>query len=289
MDYGQRINKVIDFIGKHIDDELTLDQLSRISCFSKYHFHRLFTAHTGLSLRQYIRWLRLKRAAYQLITDRDKTIMEIALDAGFESHESFTRAFKQTCRMNPSDFRFQSSWCAWEKPPYSILKQGEEMMNVMIKNLPARRLAVLEHRGDPKKVGDSVNKLISWVKAQSTNVQLVPGEAFGFAYDDPNQVPAEEFRLDLAITIPENLKIRGEVVEKQLPAGRYAVTVHKGSRNNISETVYGLYRDWLPEVDEELGNLPCIFCYYNFDHEVAETELITECWLLLKSKEEADI
>jgi hypothetical protein len=51
---------------------------------------------------------------------------------------------------------------------------------------------------------------------------------------------------------------------------------------SMGDTVYGLYRDWLPKSGEELGDLPCIFCYYNFDHEVAETELITECWLFLK-------
>lgn len=282
MNYDQRINRVIDFIGKNLDEELTLDQLSSVSCFSKYHFHRLFTAHTGLSLQQYIRWLRLKRAAHQLIIDKDRTIIDIALDAGFESHESFTRAFKQTCGLNPRDFRLEQSWQAWEKPPYCLSKIGEENMNVTIKNMNARRLAAIEHHGDPKKVGESVNKLISWAKSQTMNLKPEPGEAFGFAYNDPKTTPKEDFRFDLAITIPKDLKLTGEVVEKQLPAGRYAVVVHKGSRDNIGDTIYPLYRDWLPKSNEELGDLPCIFCYYNFDHEVAETELITECWLLLK-------
>ncbi|HQZ88155.1 MAG TPA: AraC family transcriptional regulator, partial [Gammaproteobacteria bacterium] len=97
MNYKERINRAVDFIGEHLDDELTLEQLSSVACFSKYHFHRLFTAYMGLSLKQYIKWLRLKRAAHQLIVERDKTIIEIALDAGFESHESFTRIFKQIC------------------------------------------------------------------------------------------------------------------------------------------------------------------------------------------------
>lgn len=82
--------------------------------------------------------------------------------------------------------------------------------------------------------------------------------------------------------MPEQLKLKGKIIEKRLPEGRYAVALHKGSRNHISDTVYGLYRDWLPTSGEKLGDLPCIFCYYNFDHEVTETELITECWLLLK-------
>ena len=154
-------------------------------------------------------------------------------------------------------------------------------MNVAIKNINARQLAVLEHRGDPRKIGESVSKLIAWAKAVKLN--LAPaGAAFGFAYDDPKTTPAEDFRFDLAITVPESLALTGEIIEKRLPAGRYAVAVHKGSRDNIGDTVYSLYRDWLPQSDEELGDLPCIFCYYNFEHEVAETELITECWLLLK-------
>lgn len=282
MNYERQLKKVIEFIGKHLDDKLTLTQLSDISCFSKYHFHRLFTAYTGLSLQQYIRWLRLKRAAHQLIVDKDKSIIEIAINAGFESHESFTRAFKQTCGVNPSEFRSHSSWQVWEKPPYCLPKQGGMKMNVDIKDIKARRLAVLEHRGDPKKVGDSVNKLVNWAKAQSMSLKPKAGESFGFAYDDPKTTPAAEFRFDLGITVPEQLKLEGQVVEKRLPSGRYAVAIHKGSRDDIGDTIYGLYRDWLPQSGEELGDLPCIFCYYNFDHEVAETELLTECWLLLK-------
>lgn len=282
MNYERQLKKVIEFIGKHLDEKLTLNQLSDIACFSKYHFHRLFTAYTGLSLQQYVRWLRLKRAAHQLIVNKDKSIIEIAINAGFESHESFTRAFKQTCHLTPSEFRAQSSWQVWEQQPYCLPKQGEMTMNVSIKNIAARRLAVLEHHGDPQKVGDSVNRLINWAKAQTINLKPKAGEAFGFAYDDPQTTPAADFRFDLGITVPEQLKLEGEIIEKRLPAGRYAVATHKGSRNTIGDTVYGLYRDWLPESGEELGNLPCIFCYYNFDHEVAETELITECWLLLK-------
>lgn len=282
MNYQQQLNKVIEFIGKHLDEDLTLEQLSEIACFSKYHFHRLFTAYTGLSLQQYIRWLRLKRAAHQLIVNKDQSIIHIAIDAGFESHEAFSRAFKQTCGVSPSEFRQESSWQAWEKPPYQLPLQGDITMNVAIKNIKARRLAVLEHRGDPKFLGDSVNKLINWAKAQPVNLKPKAGEAFGFAYDDPNLTPAADFRFDLGITIPEQLTLKGEVIEKRLPAGRYAVAIHNGSRENISDVVYALYRNWLPHSGEELADLPCIFCYYNFDHEVAETELLTECWLLLK-------
>lgn len=120
--------------------------------------------------------------------------------------------------------------------------------------------------------------------SQPKELKLQAGETFGFAYDDPKTTPSNEFRFDLGVTVREGLIIQGDVVEKQLPAGRYAIAIHKGkgSHDNIGDTVYALYRDWLPQSGEELADLPCIFCYHNFAHEVPETQLITECRLLLK-------
>ena len=130
-------------------------------------------------------------------------------------------------------------------------------------------------------IAESVNKLIAWAKAQSVALKPKSGEAFAIAYDDPKTTLASEFRLDLGIKVPENLKLADGVIEKYLPSGRYAIALHKGSRNNIGDTVYSVYREWLPNAGEQLGDFLCIFCYHNFEHEVAETELLTECWFLL--------
>ena len=155
-------------------------------------------------------------------------------------------------------------------------------MNIEIRHMQVRRLAIIEHRGDPAQMGQTVNRLTHWAKAQNRNLKPKPGNAFGFGYDDPKTTKPEEFRFDLGLTVPETLALSNEVIERVLPAGRYAVAMHEGSRNRIDETIYAMYRDWLPESGERLGDMPCIFCYYNFDHEVAETELRTECWLLLE-------
>lgn len=284
VNYHGQLSKVIDFIGHHLDEELSLEGLSEIFCVSKFHFHRLFTAFTGLSLQQYIRWLRLKRAAYQLLVDKDQSILNIAINAGFESHEAFSRAFKKACGFSPSQYRQGSGWHHWEQSPYCLPKRGEIEMKVDIKNINKIRLAVVEHRGDPNLMAQSVNKLVAWAKAQSVILKPKPGEAFAIAYDDPKIVPAAEFREDLGIKVPENLKLEGGVIEKYLPAGRYATVMYKGPRENrdFADTVYYLYRDWLPKSGEQLGDFPCVFCYHNFPHEVAETELLTEVRLLLK-------
>lgn len=282
MRYQQRLEKVIRFIGNYLDEDISLEELSAVFCMSKFHFHRLFTALTGLSLQQYIRWLRLKRAAHQLVVDQEKSIIHIAINAGFASHEAFSRAFKKTCGVSPSKFRQQRDWSYWEKPPYCLPKKEESTMKVEIKQVDKIRLAVVEHRGDPKFIGDSVNKLVTWAKAQVINLKPKPGDAFAFGYDDPKTTAPEKFRMDLGIKVPESLKLTHEIVEKYLPAGRYAVTLHRGSRENLGDTVYPLYREWLPNSGEKLADLPCIFCYYNFEYEVADTESLTEVWLLLR-------
>ncbi len=283
MNYDKRVKKVIDYIGENLDEDLPLDKLSQVACVSKYHFHRLFSALTGLSIHQYIRWLRLKRAAHQLGIERDKPILDIAIRARFESHEAFARAFKKACGLSPKQFRASPTWQSWGEIPYMVPNRGESKMKVDIKNMPERRLAVVEHRGSVEMLADSFNTLKDWVESPNRHLQFMPGESFGFAYDDPKTTAPEDFRFDLGISVPKNMKINNEVCEKTLPAGRYAVAIHKGSRDNIGDTVYALYRDWLPSSGETLeDSLPCIFCYHNFDHEVAETELLTECWLLLK-------
>ncbi len=282
MSYKERVDRVIDFIGKHLDEELELDELCRIACFSKYHFHRLFTAYTGLPLMNYIKWLRLKRAAHQFIVHKEETIINIALDAGFESHESFARAFKQVCGQSPSQFRRERNWESFENPPQPMHIKGEKIMTITIKELPAKRVAVMEHHGDPMRLSDTLDKLITWAKAQPINLKPKAGEAFGFGYHDPREVKPEEFRFDLALSVPQDFKLNDQVTERTLPAGRYAVTMHKGSRDNIGGTIYSIYRDWLPQSGEELGDLPCIFCYYNCDYEVGETESLTEIWVLRK-------
>lgn len=282
MSYENRLLKVTDYISEHLDDDISLETLSDIACFSKYHFHRLFTAFTGMSLSQYIKWLRLTRAANQLATDDEQSILKIASHAGFESHEAFTRAFKKAFEQTPNEFRKNLTWKSLEMPPYRLPQRGDNKMKVEIKEIPQKRLAAIEHCGDPRKIIESRKKLIDWSRTQTINLKPAPGEAFGIGYNDPDTTEPSEFRIDLGFSIPENFKLTGEIVEKFLPAGRYACAMHKGTRRNIAETVYALYRDWLPQSGEELGDMPIIFAYYTFDDEVAETASLTECRLLLK-------
>jgi AraC family transcriptional regulator len=92
--YAKRFSQVLDFIDRHLDQSLSVERLGRVAHFSTFHFHRQFTNYIGIAPSRYIQLARLRRASYRLAFNPLERITDIAMDAGFEHSESFSRAFK---------------------------------------------------------------------------------------------------------------------------------------------------------------------------------------------------
>jgi AraC family transcriptional regulator len=101
---------VIQYIDSNLDGDLSCEQLSRVASFSKFHFHRQFSALFGVSLHRYIALLRMRKASYELAFRDHKSITQIALDSSYENPESFSRTFKKATGQTPTDFRTQPQW-----------------------------------------------------------------------------------------------------------------------------------------------------------------------------------
>ena len=101
-DYARRINRVLDYIDKHLDEALTVDVLSEVANFSKFHFHRQFSQHCGISLSRYVQFMRLKRAAYRLAFNPTAPIIDVALDSGFENPNPFPAPSKPRLAKRPA-------------------------------------------------------------------------------------------------------------------------------------------------------------------------------------------
>lgn len=98
------IIKTKQFIEEHFTENITLDDISKIIGYSKYHLNRIFLKSTGQTIYQYIKERRLFEAANQLL-NTDKSIVEIALDVGYTSQQSFTLAFKSVFKCTPKVYR----------------------------------------------------------------------------------------------------------------------------------------------------------------------------------------
>jgi len=288
-DYARRFEQVFDFIEQHLDSALTVEQLSEVACFSRFHFHRQFSQFCGVSVSRYITLMRLKRASYRLVQQSPDKIIDIALDAGFENPESFSRAFKHTFGLTPSEFRKAPVWMDWHKHfqfPGMETQKRMEKMDVKIIEVEPIPVAVLEHHGEPMRVSNSVATFIEWRKASGLSDYTTQG-TYGVPYNDPLVTPGEEFRFDICGEL--NPQAQGKVpansqgvISKTLPGGRCAVVRHVGSYDRISETVYNLYRQWLPQSGEELRDFPVYFRYLQLDQELPEHAQQTDILLPLK-------
>lgn len=281
-EYAIRFNRVFDFIDQHLDEALSVEQLSQVANFSKFHFHRQFSEYAGISVFKYLQLLRLKRASYRLAFAKQEKITDIALDAGFENPESFSRAFKNTFGQTPSAFRANPAWQPWNERYQFPNRERTSNMDVKIVEFPTTRIAVLEHRGPPTLVNDSVGVFIDWRKSSGLS-PVHSSQTFGIVYDNPDTVEPENFRFDIggsvSADIPENPQ---RVINKTIPGGRCAVVRHRGSHQAIGACAYYLYRDWLPESGEELRDFPLYFHYLNLITDTPEHELLTDVYLPLK-------
>lgn len=104
MQYESIINKTINYIEKHLEHPLTVEEIAEQAGFSKFHFHRIFLEEVGMSITEYIRMRRMANAAVALLFTNNR-ILDIALNYHFESQEAFTRAFKKYYHLPPGKYR----------------------------------------------------------------------------------------------------------------------------------------------------------------------------------------
>lgn len=101
----QRMADEIDAaLRRHGEEALTLETLARQLGYSEFHLARKFREVSGLSFRDYLRRRRLALAAIE-VRDSERSLLDIALDYGFSSHEAFTRAFRKLYGVTPSAYR----------------------------------------------------------------------------------------------------------------------------------------------------------------------------------------
>ena len=202
--YHARFRQVLEYIDAHLDEALDVDTLAAVAAFSKFHFHRQFSGLFGLGVMRYLQLRRLRRASYQLAYHGDAPVIEIALASGYEGPEAFARAFKKNVGQTPSDFRRQPQWEPWTAAfaPLTELRRNHmpypyRPADVRLADTPDIRVAALEHRGDPRLIGDSIRKCIAWRRACG----LPPSKSatYNIFYDNPESTAPEQFRLDICV------------------------------------------------------------------------------------------
>lgn len=282
--YQQRLKKVLQYIDTALGQELSIAQLSAVAAFSKFHFHRQFSAAFGISVFSYVQLCRLKRAAHQLAFRPGMSVIQIAIEHGYNEPESFSRAFKKHTGQTPKS----PQWEAWDtlQLNYRELRKQHMAMNydftqVRLVDFPAMPIAAREHRGNPALIGNTIREFIDWRKQH----QLSPKHyaTFNILHTHPDEVAAADFRFDIATSVESDFSTTdAHIVLKQITAGPCAVLRHVGSDDQLEQSIQFLYEQWLPQSGKELRDYPLFLQRHNFYPEVAESELILDLFLPLK-------
>lgn len=295
-DYEQRMLRVLVHVQGNLDGELHLDELAGLANFSPYHFHRVFRGMVGEPVKEHVRRLRLERAAQHLKTT-DRAVTAIAFDAGYETHESFTRAFRAMFSDSPSGFREARSAMVdavassgVHYSPTESLSSFQpslvemEKMNVEVKEVEPMRVAFMRHVGPYDQVGNTWQKFMGF--AASHGLFGPTAKMLALVHDDPDVTPPDKLRYDVCMVVGDKFQPKGDVGVQKVSGGTYAVATHQGPYDRLGETYAALMGQWLPAHDHVLAEAPCFEVYLNNPQQTPPEDLRTEVYVPLELTDE---
>jgi AraC family transcriptional regulator len=283
LSYRRRINQVVAHVHTHLGGDLDSGVLADLAAMSRFHFHRIFAAMTGMTPAHYVLRTRLS-AAVQALRQSPASVAEIALDCGFESGAALAKALRREfgvspsgARLAPLDPRIGPGVTTLPPPP-----RRKTMLNPTIRELPAQQLLCATERG-------AIHNDLS-AAAQRAFGRLFPAaEALGVmprmtgclalcpdekkAPDDPDMRFIAAFSFDGPA--PDLKKTPGITLDTIAP-GRWAVFRHTGPYSTLWQTWDAIYRDWVPATQPALRDAAPYELYVNDASQTPPEKLLTD-------------
>ncbi|HPJ02511.1 MAG TPA: AraC family transcriptional regulator [Candidatus Limiplasma sp.] len=264
MKWINRLNQCIDYIEDHLEDEIDTGKLCEIACLSRKYFFGLFEAACGISCSNYIRNRRLSRAAVKL--QGGMKVIDAAFVYGYQSSESFSRAFKEFHGISPSAVaRSQAQLRSYSRLVFQIKIVGADTMLYRIEDkgpftLAGQSIITRNTESNNEDIPKLWTRLIeSGAKAQLDRIST-SGKAYGacFSVTEADQ----SFRYAVAAIVEqEEASVPGTLERYAVPGGKWAIFPAKGK---IPEVFGGLWNsilsEWLPSHE------------YEFDHTRPDIE-----------------
>ena len=247
-------------IQAHLDEDLSLDVLSAKASLSPAHLQRTFQALVGETPKSYVARLRLERAAFRLLI-HDATLLDIALDCGFQNHETFTRAFRRRFGMPPSGYRAWLRSHAEQRPESAPELPGEaySISETKVRRLHSAHLAFIRHVGPYEEVPDTLfDSLETWATAQGL---VGPRIWMGIGHDAPGMTRPEQLRFDAALVVPAEFTPKGPIGHQLFEGGEFAVTTHAGPFATLPAAYAAIFPRVTQLPKHQLIGLPAVEIY----------------------------
>ena len=220
----EQIQQSVDCIEDSLFEGVTTETAAHAACMSVRSFHRYFPAVTGYRFAEYVRKRRLS-AALDRLTGSDDSVLRIAVTTGYDSHESFTRAFKREFGVAPLVFRTDRRSAARTERLNLV---GEVVMGVLTKSLPDMQVVYFDgFAPDPE--WNAIQEMHAWLEQHQEVASSY--RTFGHNIDRAGRLshdPVNEgYRV--MVTVPAELSLGPDDRIGTIAAGEFVVTGIEGS------------------------------------------------------------
>jgi AraC family transcriptional regulator len=274
------VEKALWYIESYYPHELTLDEIARSSCVSRYHLSRAFEAATGRSVMRYVRTRRLTEAARRLAGGAPD-ILAVAIEAGYGSHEAFTRAFREQFGLTPEALRAQGHLdnLALVEP---IKMDPSSLANLAPPRFEDGKLLLIAGSAERYNSDNCVTIAAQWQRF-GEYFGKVPGQvsnvAYGVCY---NTDDTGNFDYLCGVEVTDFSNLPATLTRMRLPQQRYAVFPHREHIAIIRRTWMTIWAKWLPESGHTPADAP------SFERYSEQFDPVTglggvEAWLPLKT------
>lgn len=283
MEWIERLNSAVNYIEENIKETIDLEEVSKITCCSTYHFQRMFAYIADIPLSEYIRRRRMSLAAVELQSGNEKVI-DISLKYGYDSPTAFNRAFKSVHGIAPSQAKEEGTILkAFPPISFKITIKGDSEMNYRIEKKESFRIVGVSEplEEEIEKNFEIVPKM--WVTATMNGTiprlaTIMDGMPMGMlGVSSCNESDNWRYYIAVASSQP----IESNLEEYIVPSSVWAIFSGEGSSQSIQELEKRIVTEWLPTSGYEYGNAPDIEVYLNADTENAQYEV----WIPVSKKE----
>lgn len=217
------LERVLDHIGAHLDQPLSIAVLAELAGFSPFHFARLFASQMGESPMSHVRRRRMQLAVRRLNEDPPPDLIELAFECGFDSQEAFTRAFKQSVGVTPGRFKrnAQAMRDMMEMPMQPVATPGANLtMRDGVHRRPAFRVAGLSlslEGGNAARIPSLWQKMVARLPLPGQ----FGGEGYGVCYGGDGESGAMRYIAGFAVA--REAKLPADLATLDIPAQSYRV------------------------------------------------------------------
>lgn len=270
--YQDKINKVLSYIDFNLAEKHDLEKLAKMSFLSKFHFHRIITSFLEEPLSVYINRIKLEKAAV-LLKYSDNSIETIAYTIGYETPTAFTKSFKKSFGISPSEFKKSNVG------NFSIKgkKKSKSNFNLSSEIKTIKPFKVLSNQvrgivGD-KKTYDGWVDLLAF--AYQHNIINAETKFIAVHWDDPTITQESNIRYDACVTINTDIKNTNKFSIKQFNGGKYLCVLYKGDYRYLPNVYNQIFREYIFKQNYRLREEPIFEEFLNSINDTSKSKLLT--------------